>query len=407
MSNRSICKVEVMAEGGEPGPSKKSCDHSVSGKFPTNLKSHLKKHHPTVYEDVLRNEEEAKKAAKAKAEASAAKALGPQKQLTVSEAFAGKHRQVYDRSSDRYKCITKRLAVFVGSSNTPNSVVENVDFQQFVKSLDSRYPIPGRTLLGKELDKVLVDLKASIQTYLCAARKVSLCADIWSKKGLTSSYLGLTAHFFSCHDHRKHCVTLAVRKMQGRHTAENVREVVEEVMKEWGIAESKVRVIITDNGSNMVAAFKTHFDEEEVEEENVDVGVAFEADSWEEDEDDFVTKEIDHDVAFTSFIKRIPCFAHTLQLVVRKFDQQTHFKKALKNAHALVTKVNKSTRATEKLISLCNKKLIGDCPTRWSSTYLLVERLLEIRSSLRCVLEELDWDNLPASGRLWKMFTSF
>ena len=115
-------------------------------------------------------------------------------------------------------------------------------------------------------------------------------------------------------------------------------------MKEWGIAERKVGVIIADNGSNMVATFKSHFDEEEEEEEkvegemdeNMEVGVAYESDSWEEDEDDFVTKEIDHDIiVFTSFIKRIPCFAHTLQLVVRKFDQQTHFKKALQNAHAV------------------------------------------------------------------------
>ena len=58
--------------------------------------------------------------------------------------------------------------MFVGSSNTPNSIVENVEFQQFIKSLDPRYPLPSRALLGKELDNVLVDLKASIHTYLAA-----------------------------------------------------------------------------------------------------------------------------------------------------------------------------------------------------------------------------------------------
>ena len=74
------------------------------------------------------------------------------------------------------------LAVFGGSSNTPNSIVENVEFQQLIKSLDPRYPLPNRALLDKELDKVLVDLKASIYTYLAAARKVNLCADIWSRR---------------------------------------------------------------------------------------------------------------------------------------------------------------------------------------------------------------------------------
>ena len=69
---------------------------------------------------------------------------------------------------------------------------------------------------------------------------------------------------------------------------------------------------------------------------------------------------IDHDIAFSSFIKHLPCFSHTLQLVVGKFDQLSQFKNVLKNARTLVTKVNKSTRATERLVSLCNKKLIGD-----------------------------------------------
>ena len=360
--------MEVVAmDDGEPGPAKKFFDRSVSGKFPTNLKGHLKKHHPREYEEVRQNEERAKKSAKAKAEISATKAFGPQKQLTMSEAFQGKRE--YDRNSERYKNITKRLAVFVGSSNTPNSIVENVEFQQLIKSLDPRYPLPSRALLGKELDKVLIDLKATIHTYLAAARKVSLCADIWSKKGMTSSYLGVTAHFFSSRDHRKHSTTLAVRRLLDRHTAEHVKEVVEEVLKEWEISETKVRVIITDNGSNMVAAFKSLFEEEmkemETEEEEMDVDS-----DTDEDEDDFVSKELDHNITFSSFIKRIPCFAHTLQLVVGKFDQLPQFKSILKNARTLVTKVNKSTRATERLVSLCNKKLVGDCRTRWSSTYL-------------------------------------
>ena len=210
----------------------------------------------------------------------------------MGEAFQGKRE--YNRNSKRYKNITKKLAVFGGSSNTPNSIVENVEFQQLIKSLDPRYPFPSRALLDKELDKVLVDLKASIYTYLAAARKVyKLVCRYLVKKAMTSSYLEVTAHFFSCHDHWKHCVTLAVRRLLGCHTAEHVKEVVEELMKEWEIPESKVRVIVTDNGSNMVAVFKSHFEEEEMD---VDGDI-------DEDEDDFVSKEPDHDITFSSFIK--------------------------------------------------------------------------------------------------------
>jgi len=54
---------------------------------------------------------------------------------------------------------------------------------------------------------------------------------------------------------------------------------------------------------------------------------------------------------------------HTLQLVVRKFKEVKSLKKVLASAHALVKKVNKSSKATERLVSLCRKKLISDCPT--------------------------------------------
>ena len=69
-------------------------------------------------------------------------------------------------------------------------------FQSLLQALDSCYPIPGRTLIGKEIDKVLIDMKDKIGIFFSQSEKINLCADIWSKKGMTSSYLGITGHFF-------------------------------------------------------------------------------------------------------------------------------------------------------------------------------------------------------------------
>ena len=70
-----------------------------------------------------------------------------------------KGRPSYDRSSEHYLKITKKLAIFIGSTKVPNNIIGNPGFRAFVKILDSRYPAPGRTLISKELDKVLVTLK--------------------------------------------------------------------------------------------------------------------------------------------------------------------------------------------------------------------------------------------------------
>ena len=94
----------------------------------------------------------------------------------------------YDRGSDRYKIITKKLAVFVGATNMPNSIVENPEFRALLKARDPRYPLPGRAAVGKEIDLVLAEVKGKIQDSLSSANKINLCADniIWMKKGMSS-----------------------------------------------------------------------------------------------------------------------------------------------------------------------------------------------------------------------------
>lgn len=67
-------------------------------------------------------------------------------------------------------------------------------------------------------------------------------------------------------------------------------------------------------------------------------------------------------------------------------------------------KVCQSSKATEKIVSLCGVKLIADCPTRWNSTYLMIARLLKVRPSLTQVLQDLGWDNLHNSA--WKELES-
>lgn len=44
-----------------------------------------------------------------------------------------------------------------------------------------------------------------ISTYIENANAVSITCDIWSKKGLTSLYLGVTAHFYSKTETSSYC----------------------------------------------------------------------------------------------------------------------------------------------------------------------------------------------------------
>ena len=140
-TGNSACKV-LLTNGD-------LCAHIIAGKYPTNLKQHLRKSHRNEYSQVLEIESSAKKTneeAKSrkfsishKAEAMAGR------QLTLSQSVAsGKH---YVEGSDRYQQITRKLAIFIGGSNIANSVVESVEFRDLLLTLDSRYKVPQRTAI--------------------------------------------------------------------------------------------------------------------------------------------------------------------------------------------------------------------------------------------------------------------
>lgn len=102
----------------------------------------------------------------------------------------------YDTKSSRYLMITHRLAISIGSTNIPNSLAENVEFQSLLETLDPRYTVPGQTHIRREIDQVLLAMKTIIPMFLSEVHKISLCSDIQTRKGMSSSYLGVTAHFF-------------------------------------------------------------------------------------------------------------------------------------------------------------------------------------------------------------------
>ena len=99
----------------------------------------------------------------------------------------------------------------------------------------------------------------------------------------------------------------------------------------------------------------------------------------EEDIGEFEEQELQYNLMVSSHFSRASCFAHTLQLVARRFDTFPSVKKVLAKVYRLVAKFNKSCKGTEKLIQLSGKKLVANCPTRWSSTFLVVSCLLQLR----------------------------
>ena len=116
--------------------------------------------------------------------------------------------------------------------------MENKEFCSLLEELDGRYEVPSRYKLGKEIDDLMSGLKENMMSYLSKARRINICTDIWSKKGMSASFIGITAHFFACH--QRHNVTIAIKRMPSPHTAENILTIVNSVLDDWNIPPSKV-----------------------------------------------------------------------------------------------------------------------------------------------------------------------
>ncbi|XP_078026567.1 E3 SUMO-protein ligase ZBED1-like [Epinephelus lanceolatus] len=94
----------------------------------------------------------------------------------------------------------------------------------------------------------------------------------------------------------------------------------------------------------------------------------------------------------------MPCLAHTLQLTLKAVMKHPNADSLISRARKLVHTVRKSSVANEAMIKKCGKTLVRDCSTHWNSTFDMLRRLLEIRTELNQVLEELGMDTLLTSN---------
>ncbi|GBC00393.1 hypothetical protein RclHR1_03840015 [Rhizophagus clarus] len=160
--------------------------------------------------------------------------------------------------------------------------------------------------------------------------------------------------------------TLAIQYLPYPHTANNIVELLNQIIYNWKLDE-RVLTITTDNASNMV-----------------------------------LVGQLMEDVI------RLPCTAHTLQLVVGK---------GLMPAETLVARAKRlmlfftSPKQTEKLIEIQKKerhlqtenleendhylRIISDVPTRWNSSYLSWIRLLKIQNLIDIMASSLSVNSNP------------
>ncbi|KAF8784933.1 Zinc finger BED domain-containing protein 4 [Argiope bruennichi] len=100
------------------------------------------------------------------------------------------------------------------------------------------------------------------------------------------------------------------------------------------------------------------------------------------------------------------CFAHNLNLIIK--DALAEFSDLIEKVKTIVCHFKRSSLANSKLLE-CQvtagkeaKEIIQDVPTRWNSTFHMIERFVELESFIRTTVALLDADLPHLTTKEWK-----
>jgi len=189
--------------------------------------------------------------------------------------------------------------------------------------------------------------------------------------------------------------TLAVKDTKAQHDSTYLKHVIG-VLEEYHIQKQQIVSIVTDNASNMIKTIeKLNEDEDSNPMEKIESDVA----EQENERRDATLDDVTEEASKLCVIRHMRCAVHTLQLAIRDGLKDTHSRNLIGKLRHVAT-----TARTLKIDAILKKRAkkgaIIDQATRWGSTYMMVKRLLELKTFLEDIdnpavsLSEREWNNV-------------
>nr|XP_033803666.1 uncharacterized protein LOC117362041 isoform X2 [Geotrypetes seraphini] len=290
------------------------------------------------------------------------------------------------------------------------NVVEQPAFIKLIQSLQPSKAVLSRRSLVSTIEKRYSVMCNNLAAHFTSVRYFCTTADIWSTHN--RSFFGTTVHWIDEMSLVRKSAALRCTRFNGRHTCDAIVSVLEQIHANFGIND-KVQMIITDNGSNFIKAFRLYGDPESSP--VVKPGKSLNNDGYEENEDVEFTDmqnamQMDSrnvDKLEYSLPAHKPSASHTLNLIASqdasKAMSTLSYKKiycsTMAKCSALWSIVNRNVEASEIIWDELHTCLIVPKDTRWNSQYEAVDkvRLLSVtcESGLQTVCEKLKLPVFP------------
>src|SRR6218665_1083225 len=368
----------------------------IAGKNPTNLKAHIGRSHAEVHAVLNVKEKDQRIQSKRKADDIDSPSI------QTLKACISRKITSYSINSADYVLRLDSITNFIIETGYPTAMVDHPSSKNMQQAFDVKFRPPCSATIAKSITARFIAGKEQVSKKIGNSRKVTICLDGWSKKRLSCSFLGISACFYDLSINKAIHVTLAVEKIQHPHTGKMLSDCLFATLTNWNISTDKILLIVTDNGANMVKAVKLLQERAVVEEnvsrcENKGTEMDKEADNEEAAEEGEEDEEMEMSLPNEVPCRRMPCLAHSLQLVIKDVYKSEEYSPVLGKARHLVKTIKHSSVAMEKTGMRSGKTIISDCATRWNSTYQMLKRLILLKKVVTEVMSELNQDTLMAS----------
>ncbi|CAL1528105.1 unnamed protein product, partial [Lymnaea stagnalis] len=337
--NCNTCSLKISRGGKDPR------SYGTSA-----LTSHLRRKHTDVFIEYGREmaQSELERARKRSPDDDDSGSQPKLKQPTFFSFIDGK--KSFNMNDPRQIKITRLIGEMIALDVQPFSMVTDTGFNQLMNFLEPRYHMPDRTCFSRTVIPDLYDEVAkNLMAELNLANSINFTSDGWTSQNNLNGFLSLTAHWIDQAWQRKSAL-LSLQSVTERHTADVISTTLSSLMDKWKILSARRGLMLRDNAAAMGKA--------------------------------------------TSLMKieAQPCFIHTIQLTVNDgLKQQRTVVDCLAVARGMVSHFRHSTSATSALDQFqrdCRVppgkelRVIQDVPTRWNSSFYMLERLLVLKNAL-------------------------
>ncbi|KAJ1703738.1 hypothetical protein LUZ63_003517 [Rhynchospora breviuscula] len=251
----------------------------------------------------------------------------------------------------------KNLAIMVIVHEYPFNIVTHYYFRVFLKSLQPQFKLISRNTLRSDCISLYEQERKSLyEEFGKLECKVSFSSDLWTNHLGDRGFMALTAHYID-DSWRIRKMIVNFTPLPSPHTEKNIVEALYSMLVMWNL-DKRVFSLVLYNASSNDACIR-----------------------------ELLNGQLKEDLSVDGSVFHQRCGCHILNLVVQDglsvlHDEIKKVRETMKYLRHSQAKMERFQLAASQ-VKVPNKKPAWDVPTRWNSTYLMLELALQLRPAIQ------------------------